>query len=31
MGLTLLEKIIANHSKHDVVKPHDIVDIEICL
>ena len=29
MGLTLLEKIIANHSKHDVVKPNDIVDIEI--
>ncbi len=29
MGLTLIEKIIANHSKHDVVKPHDIVDIEI--
>ena len=29
MGHTLLEKIIANHSKHDVVKPGDIVDIEI--
>ncbi|MBN2668881.1 MAG: 3-isopropylmalate dehydratase large subunit [Bacteroidales bacterium] len=29
MGLTLIEKIIANHSKHDVIKPGDIVDIEI--
>ncbi|MBT3210006.1 MAG: 3-isopropylmalate dehydratase large subunit [Bacteroidetes bacterium] len=29
MGLTLIEKIIANHSKHDVVKPGYIVDVEI--
>ncbi|MBT6688108.1 MAG: 3-isopropylmalate dehydratase large subunit [Bacteroidetes bacterium] len=29
MGLTLIEKIIANHSKHDVVKPGNIVDVEI--
>ncbi len=29
MGLTLIEKIIANHSKYDVVKPNDIVDIDI--
>ncbi len=27
--MTLIEKIIANHSKHDKVKPGDIVDIEI--
>ena len=29
MGQTLIEKIIANHSKHDSVKPGDIVDILI--
>ena len=29
MGHTLIEKIIANHSKHDSVKPGDIVDITI--
>jgi len=29
MGHTLIEKIIANHSKFEVVKPGDIVDIEI--
>ncbi len=29
MGLTLIEKIIANHSKYDAVKPNDIVDISI--
>ena len=27
--MTIIEKIIANHSKFDVVKPGDIVDIEI--
>lgn len=29
MGMTLIEKIIANHSNQDTVKPDDIVDIEI--
>jgi len=29
MGHTLIEKIIANHSKHDSVKPGDIIDIII--
>ena len=29
MGQTIIEKIIANHSKYDKVKPGDIVDIEI--
>ena len=29
MGMTLVEKIIANHSKYDVVKPGENVDIEI--
>ncbi len=29
MAMTIIEKIIANHSKFDVVKPGDIVDIEI--
>jgi homoaconitate hydratase family protein/3-isopropylmalate dehydratase small subunit len=29
MGMTLIEKILANHSKEDVVHPGDIVDIEI--
>jgi 3-isopropylmalate/(R)-2-methylmalate dehydratase large subunit len=29
MGMTLLEKILAAHSKHSVVRPDDIVDIEI--
>lgn len=29
MGLTLIEKIIANHSKHNVVRPNEIIDIEI--
>ncbi|MFA8437212.1 MAG: aconitase/3-isopropylmalate dehydratase large subunit family protein [Marinifilaceae bacterium] len=29
MGMTLIEKILANHSKEAVVKPGDIVDIEI--
>ena len=29
MGMTLIEKILANHSKEDVVKPGEIVDIEI--
>jgi len=29
MGMTLIEKILANHSKHDVVKPGDIIDIDI--
>jgi homoaconitate hydratase family protein/3-isopropylmalate dehydratase small subunit len=28
-SMTLIEKIIANHSKFDTVKPGDIVDIEI--
>ena len=27
--MTIIEKIIANHSKYDTVKPGDIVDIEI--
>ena len=29
MGLTLIEKILANHSDKEVVKPGEIVDIEI--
>ena len=29
MGMTLIEKIIANHSNQSVVKPGDIVDIDI--
>jgi homoaconitase/3-isopropylmalate dehydratase large subunit len=29
MPMTIIEKIIANHSKFDFVKPGDIVDIEI--
>ncbi len=29
MGQTLIEKILANHSDQDVVKPGEIVDIEI--
>ncbi len=29
MGLTLIEKIIANHSDHSTVQPGDIVDVEI--
>src|SRR5512133_2464833 len=29
MGMTIIEKIIAAHSKFDVVKPGDIVDIVI--
>lgn len=29
MGMTLIEKILANHSKERVVKPGDIVDIDI--
>ena len=29
MGMTIIEKIIANHSKFDKVKPGDIVDISI--
>jgi 3-isopropylmalate/(R)-2-methylmalate dehydratase large subunit len=29
MGMTLLEKILSAHSKNGVVKPDDIVDIEI--
>ncbi|NOZ35576.1 MAG: 3-isopropylmalate dehydratase large subunit [Chlorobi bacterium] len=29
MAQTIIEKIIANHSKFDIVKPGDIVDIEI--
>lgn len=29
MAMTLLEKILAAHSKHDIVHPGDIVDIEI--
>ncbi|MEA3317932.1 MAG: aconitase family protein, partial [Bacteroidota bacterium] len=29
MGMTLIEKIIANHSNQSTVKPDDIVDIEI--
>ncbi|MCF6365830.1 MAG: 3-isopropylmalate dehydratase large subunit [Bacteroidales bacterium] len=29
MAMTIIEKIIANHSKYDTVKPGDIVDIEI--
>ncbi|HAN19522.1 MAG: homoaconitate hydratase [Bacteroidetes bacterium GWC2_33_15] len=27
--MTLIEKILANHSKHDIVKPNDIIDIFI--
>jgi 3-isopropylmalate dehydratase small subunit len=29
MGMTLIEKIIANHSKYPVVKPNDIIDIDL--
>ena len=29
MGMTLIEKIIANHSNQSTVKPNDIVDVEI--
>jgi homoaconitate hydratase family protein/3-isopropylmalate dehydratase small subunit len=29
MGLTLIEKILANHSDKEVVKPGEIIDIEI--
>lgn len=29
MGMTLIEKILANHSKFDTVKPGDIIDIDI--
>ncbi|MCF8370652.1 MAG: 3-isopropylmalate dehydratase large subunit [Bacteroidales bacterium] len=29
MGMTLIEKILANHSKHDTVKPGEIIDIII--
>ena len=29
MGMTLIEKILANHSKESRVKPGEIVDIEI--
>ena len=29
MAMTIIEKIIANHSKYDIVKPGNIVDIEI--
>ena len=29
MAMTLLEKILAAHSKHDMVLPGQIVDIEI--
>ncbi len=29
MGLTLIEKILANHSDNEVVKPGEIIDIEI--
>ena len=29
MGLTLIEKILANHSEQDVVKPGEIIDIGI--
>ena len=29
MGMTMIEKILANHSKENVVKPGDIIDVEI--
>ena len=29
MAMTLLEKILAAHSKYDVVHPGEIVDVEI--
>ena len=29
MGMTIVEKILANHSKYNVVKPEEIVDVEI--
>ncbi len=29
MGMTIIEKILANHSKFDVVKPGQIIDVEI--
>jgi len=27
MGMTLIEKILANHSKHSIVKPGEIIDV----
>ncbi len=29
MSMTLVEKILARHSKYDVVKPNEIIDVEI--
>ncbi len=29
MGMNIIEKIIAAHSKHEIVRPGDIVDVEI--
>jgi len=29
MGMTIVEKILANHSKFDTVKPGQIIDVEI--
>ena len=29
MGMTIIEKILANHSKHDTVRPGEIVEISI--
>ncbi len=29
MGMTLIEKILAKHSKYETVKPHEIIDVEI--
>jgi len=29
MGMTLIEKILSRHSKYNVVKPNDIIDVEI--
>jgi len=29
MGMTLIEKILAKHSKYEIVKPNEIIDVEI--
>lgn len=29
MGMTIIEKILANHSKHNTVSPNQIIDVEI--
>ena len=29
MGMTLIEKILAKHSKYNIVRPNEIIDVEI--